>query len=72
MHPFRVTKVIEVIRDLGADQFGCQIRVIESQVAFEGPEERFRYGIVPTVTPRWLILQTVPLAISLACCSSLA
>ncbi len=51
MPPFRIVKVIDVVRDLGAGQFGCQIRVIEGKVAFEVAEERFRYGIVPTVTP---------------------
>ena len=51
MPPFGIVKVIDVVRDLRAGQFGCQIRVIEGKVALEGAEERFRHGIVPTVTP---------------------
>ena len=51
MPPFRIVKVIDVVRDLDAGQFGCQIRVIEGHVAFEGAEERFRHGIVPTISP---------------------
>ena len=49
--PWRVVKVIDVVRDLRVGQVGCQIRAIERQVAFGGAEERLRYGIVPTVTP---------------------
>lgn len=48
MSPFRIAKVIGVVRDPGAGQFECQIRVIEAQVAFEAAEERFRHSIVPT------------------------
>ena len=49
--PWRVVKVIDVVRDLRVGQVGCQIRAIERQVAFGNAEERLRKGIVPTVTP---------------------
>ena len=43
--------MLDVVRDLRVGQFGCQIRAIERQVAFEEGAERLRYSIVPTVTP---------------------
>lgn len=49
--PFRVVKVIDVARDPSVGQFGCQIRVIESQVTVEGAEEGLCDDIVSVVTP---------------------
>lgn len=50
MTSFRIEKVVDVVHNQGAGQFGRQIRIIKGQVAFEGAEERLRHGIVPTVT----------------------
>jgi len=49
MPPFRIVKVLDVVHDLGAGPFGRQLRVIESQFAFDSTEERLLYGIVPAV-----------------------
>ena len=44
--PFRIVKIIDVVHNPGAGQFG----VIKDQVAFEGTEERPSNGIVPAVS----------------------
>ncbi len=48
--PFRIVKVIDVVHNLGAGQFGRQLGVIEGQFPLEGAGERLRNGIVPTVS----------------------
>ena len=47
--PFRIVKIIDVVHNLGAGQFACQLGVIEGQFAFECAEEGLR-SIIPTVS----------------------
>jgi hypothetical protein len=49
MSPFRIVKVLDIVHDLGAGLFERQLRVIEGQFAFDGTEERLRYGILPAI-----------------------
>ena len=48
--PFRIVKIIDVVHNLGAGQFGRQLWVIEGQFAFECAEEGLRNSIIPTVS----------------------
>jgi hypothetical protein len=45
--PFHIIKIIDVVHNLGAGQFGRQLGVIEGQFAFECAEEG---SIIPTVS----------------------
>ena len=47
--PFRIVKIIDVVHNLGACQFGRQLGVIEGQFAFERAEEGLRNSIIPAV-----------------------
>ncbi len=58
--PFRIVKIIDVVHNLGAGQFGRQLGVIEGQFAFECAE------VLSQQSPRRLRQLTIPLVLSVA------